>query len=81
MKATLSFIWELAKIGVVAAIIVIPLRMFVFQPFLVKGDSMVPSFHNGDYLIVDELSYKFRSPYRALRAQSANSLIQKSRYY
>ena len=64
MKATLSFIWELAKIGVVAAIIVIPLRMFVFQPFLVKGDSMVPSFHNGDYLIVDELSYKFRSPER-----------------
>lgn len=64
MKATLSFIWELAKIGVVAAIIVVPLRMFIFQPFLVKGDSMIPSFHNGDYLIVDEMSYRFRSPER-----------------
>ena len=25
---------------------------------------MVPNFHNGDYLIVDELSYRFRSPER-----------------
>jgi signal peptidase I len=64
MKRILSFVWELAKIGVVAALIVVPLRMYVFQPFLVKGDSMVPNFHNGDYLIVDELSYKFRSPER-----------------
>ena len=64
MKGIISFVWELAKIGVIAAIIVVPLRLFVFQPFLVKGDSMVPSFHNGDYLIVDELSYKFRNPER-----------------
>ncbi|MBI2123944.1 MAG: signal peptidase I [Candidatus Wildermuthbacteria bacterium] len=64
MRKTISFLWELAKIGVVAALIVVPLRMYVFQPFLVKGDSMVPNFHNGDYLIVDELSYKFRSPER-----------------
>ncbi len=64
MKGIISFLWELAKIGVVAALIVVPLRMYVFQPFLVKGDSMVPNFHNGDYLIVDELSYRFRSPER-----------------
>ena len=64
MKGVISFIWELAKIGVIAALIVVPLRLYVFQPFLVKGDSMVPNFHNGDYLIVDELSYRFRSPER-----------------
>ena len=64
MKKVIAFLWELAKIGVVAALIVVPLRMYVFQPFLVKGDSMVPNFHNGDYLIVDELSYRFRSPER-----------------
>lgn len=64
MKRVISFVWELAKIGIIAAIIVVPLRMLVFQPFLVKGDSMIPSFHNGDYLIVDELSYKFRNPER-----------------
>lgn len=64
MQKVISFLWEFAKIGVVAALIVIPLRMYIFQPFLVKGDSMVPNFHNGDYLIIDELSYRFRSPER-----------------
>jgi signal peptidase I len=64
MRSVVSFLWEFAKIGVVAALIVVPLRAYVFQPFLVKGDSMVPNFHNGDYLIVDELSYKFREPVR-----------------
>ena len=64
MRSVVSFLWEFAKIGVVAALIVIPLRVYVFQPFLVKGDSMVPNFHNGDYLIIDELSYRFREPVR-----------------
>jgi len=49
----------------VALLVVVVIRTYVFQPFLVRGDSMVPSFHSGDYLIVDELSYKFlRSPVR-----------------
>ena len=43
----------------VALLVVLLVRAFVFQPFLVRGDSMVPNFHNGDYLIVDELSYRF----------------------
>ncbi len=52
-------IWEFAKIIIVATLIVLPIRYFLFQPFIVKGESMVPNFQNGDYLIVDELSYKF----------------------
>ncbi len=52
--------WEFIKIIVIALIIVIPIRYFIFQPFIVKGDSMIPNFHDGDYLIVDEISYKFR---------------------
>jgi signal peptidase I len=44
--------------------IVIPVRAFIAQPFLVRGDSMIPTFHNSDYLIVDELSYRFQSPKR-----------------
>lgn len=64
MKDTFSFLWETAKVVLIALIIVLPIRMFVFQPFLVKGDSMKPNFHNGDYLIIDELSYRFREPKR-----------------
>lgn len=42
--------------------IVLPIRLFVAQPFIVNGASMVPTFQNGDYLIVDELTYRFREP-------------------
>lgn len=64
MKSFLLFIWEVAKIVIIALVIVIPIRYFLFQPFFVKGQSMEPNFENGDYLIVDELSYRLRSPQR-----------------
>lgn len=56
--------WEIIKILVIAAVIVLPIRYFLFQPFIVKGDSMVPNFHSGDYLIVDEITYRFSKPER-----------------
>jgi len=46
----------------VAAVLVI--RTFIVQPFLVSGESMEPNFAHGDYLIVDELSYRFQEPKR-----------------
>jgi len=64
MKKILTFSWEVLKIAIVASLIVIPIRYFLFQPFFVKGQSMEPNFENGDYLIVDELSYRFREPQR-----------------
>lgn len=64
MKGALLFFWEILKIVLLALIIVVPIRYFVFQPFIVKGVSMEPNFHNGDYLIVDEFSYHFRTPVR-----------------
>ena len=64
MKNILSFIWEITKIVIIALLIVIPIRYFIFQPFLVRGQSMMPTFENGDYLIVDQLSYRFREPQR-----------------
>jgi len=67
MKAIVSFllfVWEILKIVVMALAIVIPIRYFLFQPFFVKGQSMEPNFENGDYLIIDELSYRFSDPKR-----------------
>jgi signal peptidase I len=63
IKALLN-LWDLIKFAVIALIIVIPIRMFVAQPFLVSGESMFPTFHDGEYLIVDELSYLLGSPNR-----------------
>ena len=64
MKKILSFIWEIAKIVIIALLIVIPIRYFLFQPFFVRGQSMEPNFEDGDYLIIDEISYRFRAPQR-----------------
>ncbi len=45
----------------VVAIVVI-VRVFIAQPFVVSGTSMVPTFQDRNYLIVDELTYDFRKP-------------------
>ena len=53
-----SFLMEIVKIFVLALLIIIPIRLFLFQPFFVQGASMEPSFEEGEYLIVNELGYK-----------------------
>jgi len=52
------------KIVIIASLIVLPIRYFLFQPFIVKGESMSPNFETGDYLIIDEISYRFSDPQR-----------------
>jgi signal peptidase I len=64
MKKFLDSVFELLRIVILALIIVLPIRFFIFQPFIVKGASMEPNFREGDYLIVDEISYRFREPKR-----------------
>ena len=55
---------EFLRLAVIAAAIAIPIRYFIAQPFIVRGASMEPSFHDREYLVVDELSYFFREPGR-----------------
>jgi signal peptidase I len=59
-----SFFKELATYAAVALLIVIPVRTWIAQPFVVNGSSMDTTFKDGEYLIVDELTYKFRDPAR-----------------
>ncbi|MDP2820664.1 MAG: signal peptidase I [bacterium] len=61
---TKKFIIEAIFLFLLALVVVLPIRFFIFQPFFVKYSSMEPTYHNGDYLIVDELTYKFREPKR-----------------
>lgn len=56
--------WELVRFALIALAIVIPIRVFIAQPFIVDGSSMIPTFENGQYLIVDEISYRFSEPKR-----------------
>ncbi|MDP3727341.1 MAG: signal peptidase I [bacterium] len=55
---------EFLRLAVIAAAIALPIRYFVAQPFIVRGASMEPNFHDREYLVIDELSYFFRPPQR-----------------
>lgn len=62
-----NFLWsflEIVQTIVIVVVVVILVRNFVAQPFLVSGSSMEPTFRNGDYLMIDELTYRFRDPER-----------------
>lgn len=55
---------EMIRFAIIAILIVVPIRLFIAQPFIVSGSSMDDTFHSGQYLIVDQLSYYFRAPER-----------------
>jgi len=55
---------DLVKFALIALLIVVPVRIFIAQPFIVRGASMEPTFQNGEYLIVDQLSYRLGDPKR-----------------
>ena len=63
-KAALKFFLELVQVAAISLAIIIPVRYFLVQPFYVKGASMEPNFFDHEYLIIDELSYRFREPDR-----------------
>ncbi|MBU2509496.1 signal peptidase I, partial [Patescibacteria group bacterium] len=63
-NATLLFFFELIQIAAISMAIIIPVRYFLIQPFYVKGASMEPNFFDHEYLIIDEISYRFREPIR-----------------
>lgn len=58
------FFWELLKVFLISMAIIIPIRYFLVQPFFVRGASMEPSFQDGEYLVIDQLSYRLREPER-----------------
>lgn len=63
-KQFLIFGWEIFKVIVISLAIILPVRYYLIKPFYVKGASMEPSFHNREYLIINEISYRFEEPVR-----------------
>lgn len=59
-----EFAIEIIKIIVISLAIIIPVRYFLIQPFYVKGASMEPTFFNHEYLIINEIAYRFETPAR-----------------
>lgn len=64
LKNFFAFVFELVKIVVISLVIIVPIRYFLIQPFYVKGASMEPNFYDHEYLIIDEITYRFNEPQR-----------------
>ena len=47
---------------VLSAIVGVP--MFVAQPATISGDSMQPTLHSGEHVLVDKMTFRFRAPRR-----------------
>ncbi len=64
MRQFFASVLEVLEVALVAIGAVFLIRSFLVQPFLVSGSSMIPNFQNGDYLLIDEITYHFRAPER-----------------
>lgn len=60
----ISAVLEIVEIAVVSLALVVVIRTFLVQPFYVKGASMEPNYLDHEYLLIDEVSYRFHNPVR-----------------
>jgi signal peptidase I len=59
-----AFFFDIIEVLVFAIAIFLFIYLLVMQPHRIKGTSMEPNFHDGEYLLSDKLSYRFREPER-----------------
>ena len=59
-----NFFIEIIKFALLAAVIVIPFRVYIAEPYIVQGASMSPTFETGHYLIIDKFTHKLNGPER-----------------
>ena len=57
-------IFDWIKAILIALILTFVIRTFLFAPFQVDGDSMLPNFHDGERLIANEIIYDLQTPKR-----------------
>ena len=63
-RAVLRSVLDIGGTVLISVAAVIVIRTYVVQPFLVSGSSMEPTFQDGNYLLIDEISYHLRGPKR-----------------
>lgn len=63
-KAFLAFFFDILETVVIAFVIFIIVYFFLASPHEVFGRSMEPNFHEGQFLLADKLTYRFRDPQR-----------------
>lgn len=64
LKQIFQGIFEILKTLAIVFIIAFLIKTYLVQTFIVDGQSMETNFHNGEYLLVDKLSYRLSTPKR-----------------
>lgn len=64
MKILKSIVRELFESIIPAILIAILLNLFVVQPTKVRGESMEPTLHTNEYLLVEKITYRMHAPRR-----------------
>ena len=64
LKSLGAFFLDILEVVVFAIAIFLFVYLLVLQPHKIKGDSMQPNFPDGEFLLTDKVSYRFREPQR-----------------
>ena len=64
MKKILAGFLDVIEFFVSSSAIAIIIYLVVTQPHQVNGSSMYPNLHDGEFLLTDKFTYKFRNPQR-----------------
>jgi len=59
-----GFFLDIIETAVIALSIFLVVYLFIMQPHQVNGNSMYPSFEDGEYVMTDKLSYRLGTPER-----------------
>ena len=55
---------DIIEVFVISMSVFIIIYLFLVQPHQVKGQSMHPTFKDGEYLMTDKITYRRRDPVR-----------------
>lgn len=64
LKAIFTFFLDIIETIVVALCFFVIVYLFFLQPHQVIGNSMLPNFHDKEYILTDKISYRVRQPAR-----------------
>lgn len=60
-KKIIDFVMDILETIVFVGSIFIVIYLYIAAPHQIKGASMDPTFHNGEYILTSKISYKFES--------------------
>lgn len=63
-KGIFTVFFDILESIVVALAIFVVIYLFLYQPHQVKGASMEPNFHDGEYILTNKYEYRFSEPKR-----------------